>query len=111
MLLQNGGPGCSSLAGYLNELGPFHFDTTAGNLTLPNLIKNPYAWTKIANLIFCECIGCIYTVTALYYNNVLDLYYTEICRLYLSIPAELCFYWLHLVHGIHSSLRKYTHSV
>lgn len=64
---QNGGPGCSSLDGYFNEHGPLHFDrTTADNLTLPTLIRNPYAWNKIANMIFREWMNETFTLQIVY---------------------------------------------
>jgi carboxypeptidase C (cathepsin A) len=44
----NGGPGCSSLAGMFSELGPFVVDEKQ-QITL-----NPYAWNKLANVIYME---------------------------------------------------------
>ena len=46
----NGGPGCSSLEGYLYEHGPFHVnpaDTT-------QLYYNNYTWTQSASIIYIE---------------------------------------------------------
>eukprot|EP00435_Cladocopium_sp_Y103_P051671 s423_g16.t1 len=49
ILWSNGGPGCSGLAGFLTENGPFRvgFDGT-------NLVHNHYAWNKLANMVFVE---------------------------------------------------------
>ena len=44
----NGGPGCSGLIGFLTEQGPFRPD--ADGL----LQENPYAWNRIANMVFLE---------------------------------------------------------
>jgi carboxypeptidase C (cathepsin A) len=44
----NGGPGCSGLIGFMTEQGPFRPDING------NLDQNPYAWNKIANMVFLE---------------------------------------------------------
>ena len=44
----NGGPGCSSLLGLFEEIGPFMPDKNN------KLIDNEWAWTKFANIVFVE---------------------------------------------------------
>lgn len=76
VLWLNGGPGCSSLDGFLSENGPFHVSLT---LCVPSLMKglmglmadriarvfqvnddgttlyeNLYSWNKIANMLYLE---------------------------------------------------------
>mmetsp|Transcript_281 Transcript_281/g.554 ORF Transcript_281/g.554 Transcript_281/m.554 type:complete len:478 (-) Transcript_281:348-1781(-) len=48
VLWTNGGPGCSGLSGFLGEQGPFR-PNKKGTLDM-----NPYAWNKIANMVFIE---------------------------------------------------------
>jgi len=48
VLWLNGGPGASSLMGAFTELGPF---IMASNTTL---MKNPYAWNTIADVLYLE---------------------------------------------------------
>eukprot|EP01121_Diplochlamys_sp_Union-15-3_P007382 TRINITY_DN1872_c0_g1_i1.p1 TRINITY_DN1872_c0_g1~~TRINITY_DN1872_c0_g1_i1.p1 ORF type:complete len:446 (+),score=79.29 TRINITY_DN1872_c0_g1_i1:41-1339(+) len=48
ILWLNGGPGCSSLGGLLEENGPF--SPNAEN----NLVANPYSWNTIANVLYLE---------------------------------------------------------
>lgn len=51
VLWLNGGPGSSSILGMLQEQGPLLINATGG------LMKNPYAWTKQANLLILESPG------------------------------------------------------
>lgn len=48
VLWLNGGPGSSSILGFLQEMGPVLINATGG------LFRNPYAWTKQANLLILE---------------------------------------------------------
>lgn len=55
----NGGPGASSLTyGSFSELGPFYFDDhSMENKTeqgVPDVLRNPYSWTRVANMLFIE---------------------------------------------------------
>ena len=45
----NGGPGCSSLNGFLNEIGPVVYDKSSKKFEL-----NKYAWNNNTNLLFIE---------------------------------------------------------
>jgi len=49
LLWLNGGPGCSSLGGFLSELGPYFPQTVEGMLQ-----SNPYSWNRQATVIFLE---------------------------------------------------------
>ena len=49
MLWLNGGPGCSSLFGFLGEIGPVTADNFAGEFTV-----NPYSWNTNAHLLAIE---------------------------------------------------------
>ena len=51
----NGGPGCSSNEGNLQELGPLNFPwNVTGSPDRPYVEKNPYAWNNLATLLFVE---------------------------------------------------------
>lgn len=59
LLWLNGGPGSSSILGFLTELGPYLMNATGG------LMENPYAWTKLANVVVIESpIGVGYSYCA-----------------------------------------------
>ena len=49
ILWLNGGPGCSSLGGLIEELGPFHVKDN-GN----TVYENVYAWNKVGHILFLE---------------------------------------------------------
>jgi len=53
VLWTNGGPGCSGLTGFLSEQGPFRA-IQKSNSKEAVLELNPYAWNKVANMIFIE---------------------------------------------------------
>lgn len=56
VLWLNGGPGSSSLLGFLQELGPLMMNAKGG------LMENPYGWTKYVNLLAIEApIGVGYS--------------------------------------------------
>ncbi|XP_042423826.1 serine carboxypeptidase II-3-like [Zingiber officinale] len=68
VLWLNGGPGCSSLGyGAMEELGPFRVMSDG-----KTLYRNPYAWNKVANILFLESpagVGFSYSNTMSDYSK------------------------------------------
>ena len=52
VLWSNGGPGCSSLEGYLMEMGPLTPDPS--DPQAQRLKRNPYTWNLYANMLYLE---------------------------------------------------------
>ncbi|KAL9006919.1 MAG: hypothetical protein Q9180_009742, partial [Flavoplaca navasiana] len=53
----NGGPGCSSLSGFLNENGPFQWQPGTFRP-----VENPYTWVNLTNMLWVEQpVGVGYT--------------------------------------------------
>jgi len=46
-----GGPGCSSDAAFWTEQGTYHMATATGT---PKVVENPWAWNKIAHVVFID---------------------------------------------------------
>ncbi|PKA49678.1 Serine carboxypeptidase-like 18 [Apostasia shenzhenica] len=68
-----GGPGCSGVNGLAIDMGPIRFNVEHFDGKLPSTYANPYAWTKIANMLFVDWpVGTGFS----YSENVND-YYNE----------------------------------
>ncbi len=64
----NGGPGCSSLEGYLYEHGPFHINPADPS----QLYYNNYTWSKVSNVLYLEApvgVGFSYSDNRNDYNT------------------------------------------
>lgn len=55
ILWLNGGPGCSSLTGFLTENGPFLFKEEDPS----QMYLNPYRWNKKASVLYLESPGAV----------------------------------------------------
>lgn len=49
----NGGPGCSSFDGFIYEQGPFLYQLADDRKSV-RLVDNPFAWSKVATMIFLD---------------------------------------------------------
>ncbi|EPB77365.1 serine carboxypeptidase [Ancylostoma ceylanicum] len=70
ILWLNGGPGCSSLGGLFEELGPFHINSDG-----TTLFENVFSWNKVGNVLFMEAprdVGFSYRA-----SNVSDSKYND----------------------------------
>jgi len=68
LLWTNGGPGCSGLGGFMSEQGPFR-PTEHGD----SLVLNPYAWNKLAHMVFIEQpAGVGFSTAPTGYSNYTD---------------------------------------
>ncbi|KAI3853692.1 hypothetical protein MKW98_025209 [Papaver atlanticum] len=54
VLWLNGGPGCSSLDGFIYEHGPFNYQAAKTRGGLPQLQLNAYSWSKVSNIIYLD---------------------------------------------------------
>ncbi|CAN8298885.1 unnamed protein product [Cochlearia groenlandica] len=54
MIWLTGGPGCSSLCGFLFENGPLVFKGDEYNGTVPSVKLTSFSWTKVANILYLE---------------------------------------------------------
>lgn len=60
VLWLNGGPGCSSMDGFVYEHGPFLMsfkggkDSTGRRLQELELRRNPYSWARVANMLYVD---------------------------------------------------------
>ncbi|XP_038610531.1 lysosomal protective protein-like isoform X1 [Tachyglossus aculeatus] len=66
VLWLNGGPGCSSMEGILEENGPYRIHSDSF------LYENPYSWNKVANILYLESpagVGYSYSLSRNYQIN------------------------------------------
>uniref|UniRef100_A0ACD6A4N3 Uncharacterized protein n=1 Tax=Avena sativa TaxID=4498 RepID=A0ACD6A4N3_AVESA len=54
ILWLTGGPRCSGFSGMVFEVGPLKFVLAPYDGNLPQLVYNPYSWSKIASIIFLD---------------------------------------------------------
>jgi len=70
----NGGPGCSSLLGFIQEIGPYFIDDGDHYKDGDMLKKNKYSWHHYSNLLFVESpagVGFSYSNNASFeYNDL-----------------------------------------
>ncbi|KAJ9176109.1 hypothetical protein P3X46_011456 [Hevea brasiliensis] len=72
VLWLNGGPGCSSFDGFVYEHGPFNYEEGQPKGSLPILHLNPYAWSKVSNIIYLDSpcgVGLSYSTNTSKYTT------------------------------------------
>jgi serine carboxypeptidase-like clade 2 len=50
----NGGPGCSSKLGFIQEIGSYFLDLNKPYNLGDNLTKNDYGWNKLSNILYID---------------------------------------------------------
>ena len=50
----NGGPGCSSKLGFIQEIGPYYLDLNKPYKLGDNLTKNDFGWNKVSNILYID---------------------------------------------------------
>lgn len=68
VLWLNGGPGCSSLDGFVYENGPYYFEELSTKLE-----TNVYSWNKVANMLYLESPAAVgFSILGEESNNEFD---------------------------------------
>uniref|UniRef100_A0A8C6YGA8 Carboxypeptidase n=1 Tax=Naja naja TaxID=35670 RepID=A0A8C6YGA8_NAJNA len=81
VLWLNGGPGCSSMEGFLAENGPFHLHDNG------TLYLNPDSWNKVANMLYVESPGGVgYSYAMAYGNPVAEENYQALQSFFTKFP-------------------------
>jgi carboxypeptidase D len=109
----NGGPGCSSLSGFLTENGPFTWE--AGTLAP---VQNPYSWTNLTNMLWVEQpVGVGYSQGTPnitnevelaaefrgFYKNFVDTFQTNNYKTYVTGESYAGFYVPYIADGFISA--------
>lgn len=50
----NGGPGCSSMIGFLEEIGPYYLEPNSPYSSGNKLLENKNSWNKYTHLLFLD---------------------------------------------------------
>lgn len=53
-LWMNGGPGCASKLGFIQEIAPYFLELNTPYSEGDKLTRNPYSWTNLSNLLFVD---------------------------------------------------------
>lgn len=54
VLWLNGGPGCTSMIGFTQEISPYVLEEGQAYEGKSNLTFNPYTWLNLSNLLFID---------------------------------------------------------